>query len=237
LRMFLAARELRLPGSPVLASIVLERTFDFLTVPCLFGLALLLDARTPPELTAASYVVGGIGLALLGAVLVFGFWTDGATALTRRVTPFLPPSAREWVVRQLQAAATGLRAVRSPGALFAIIALSLLQWALMGVCTYVAILALGLAVPLSTGFVVLAFIVAGLTLPNSPGFVGTVQLCFTLGLAPYGIGAADALAASIYYHALVYVSVLLAGLYYLHRLGYRLERLTAAAKAADSTDA
>ena len=93
------------------------------------------------------------------------------------------------------------------------------QWLLMGGSVYMGILSVGLTVPISARTIVVAFTVAGLTLPSSPGFFGTIQLGFALA-APFGVLSADAVAASVVWHVLAYLSVSVGGIFFLLRLGY-----------------
>jgi hypothetical protein len=67
-----------------------------------------------------------------------------------------------------------------------------------------------------------------MSLPSGPGYVGSIQLAFTLGLAPFGVAAGPAIAASVFYHVLVCGSLIVAGLIALHRLGGTLRSLVAA---------
>jgi uncharacterized protein (TIRG00374 family) len=233
-RMYIGGRQFGINNVSVLATIVLERIFDFLAVLFFLALPLLFDARTPPTLLATGYVIGGIAVTLLITTLIYMFWSTQVVGFFRSVTRFLPAAVQTRLLSQLELGATALQSIRTPRLIPGIVITSLAQWGFMGLCTYTAIAALGLDVPLSAGFVVLAITVAGLTLPNSPGFFGTIQLCFTLGLAPYGVNAADAIAASIFYHVLFYLSVALAGLYFLRRLGYRFRDIKSVAASTTS---
>lgn len=236
-RMYLAARALGIAKASMLATIVVERLFDFLALLCFLGLVLVVDLAAPAELRVVGYWVGGISLALLAGVggLLIGHRHIIAWVRAMGHAPAGSLAAR--LSAHCTVAAQGLGAIRSPRLLLQIVATSFAQWACMGLCVHLAIAALGITAPLSAAFTVLTFIVAGLTLPSSPGFVGTVQLCFTLGLAPYHVDSAAAFATSVYYHVIVYASVLLAGLWYMRRLGYRVHDLKSAARAdIDPTD-
>jgi uncharacterized membrane protein YbhN (UPF0104 family) len=73
---------------------------------------------------------------------------------------------------------------------------------------------------------VLLLNVIGLTLPAAPGHVGTLQLAFIAGLAPFGVEAEEAFAASVIYNVLMVVPTVILGLPGLRRAGVELrERL------------
>ena len=78
----------------------------------------------------------------------------------------------------------------------------------------------------------LVLVVAGITLPSSPGFVGTIEYCFVLGLKAYGVSAGTALSVALYYHALTWTSVTIAGAFFLRRYGVGWRSLGRAASQA-----
>jgi uncharacterized membrane protein YbhN (UPF0104 family) len=102
-----------------------------------------------------------------------------------------------------------------------IIALSLLQWLLVGIAVYAALEAVAVHISMAAAVVTLAATVLAVTLPAAPGFFGTIQLAFVLALAPYGVVESDALAGSIIFHIISYLFVMVAGVVALHRLGMK----------------
>lgn len=221
-RVYLLSKQLDLRYSPVLATVVLERFFDFLSVLFFVGLVLVADPRAPAELNAVGVVAGTASIVLLVCLMAFLLWTDVLTQWITRLTSFLPGAASDRIGEQIELGAVGLQSIRNKRDIPAIAATSLLQWGAMGTCIYLGMMGTDLGVPLSAGFVVLALTVMGVTLPSSPGFFGTIQLCFTLGLLPYGVMASEAFAASVFFHVTIYVTGWSAGLYYLHRSGLTL---------------
>ena len=70
--------------------------------------------------------------------------------------------------------------------------------------------------------------VIGLTLPAAPGHVGTVQLAFIVGLAPFGVAARRPSRPRSIYNVLMVVPTVILGLPGLRRAGAELrERLAA----------
>jgi uncharacterized membrane protein YbhN (UPF0104 family) len=70
-----------------------------------------------------------------------------------------------------------------------------------------------------------ALINVAVALPTSPGYVGSVQAAFVLALLPYAVEREAAIAASVYFHVLVYVAVVATGLVFLHRAGSSIRSL------------
>ena len=221
-RVYILGQHLNLRYTPVLATIVLERFFDFLSVLFFVGLVLVIDPNVPPELYTVGVVAGAASLALFFMLGVFLRWSEVLTRIFLQLTAFLPEAAKHRIAEQIELGVLGLQSIRDVRILPAIVVTSLLQWGAMGACIYLGMLGTGVQAPVSAGFVVLALIVMGVTLPSSPGFFGTIQLCFTLGLTPYGIIASHAFAASVFFHLTIYATGWAAGLYFLHRSGLTL---------------
>lgn len=235
-RVFLAGQKFRLKSGSVLTTVILERMFDFLTILLFVGLLLAFESRIPEELVVAAYVCGGVGLVLLVAVGSLTVEPRIVRLLVRAIDLALPDRFASAVTNQLEAATAGLNSLRSLR-LFALVCLtSVLQWILMGLCAWFAMIAFDLGVPPSAAFVVLAVIVVGMTIPSSPGFFGTIQLCFTLGLAPYGVASAEAIATSIYFHGVLFVSVAVGGIVFLRYLGYSPHALVERVESADTNE-
>lgn len=231
-RAFVLCRRLRLGYAPVLATLFVERLFDFLCVLLFLAVVLVVEDRIPVELMQAGWFLLGVGLALLLCTLIALFWSGAVLAVARRLAVVLPERWRQPLLAELDRGLSALDSIRGPRRLLQVVASTALYWAVMAGCISIALAALDLEVPASAGIVVMGLIVAGMSLPNTPGFVGTIQFCFTLGLEPFGVAAAEAFAASLFFHVLVTLLVVVAGLVYLHQAGYALAEIKEGAEAA-----
>ena len=224
-RAYVAGREFDLPYSLLLGSIVVEKLLDFLIVLLLLGVVLATGEQLPAALVTAGYV---ILIGCLAALLFCGWFiyrTNDALRIAKSFTGRLPPAIQEVILAQLRSAAARIEVLRRAGTMLRVIATSILQWLLMGLCIGFSLIAVGIDVPVAGVFVVLIATVIGISLPTSPGYVGNIQLAFTIGLRPYDVDAATAFAASVYYHAVAYVSCVVVGLFFLNRFGYRLGQI------------
>jgi len=232
-RMYLGAKMLGLGNAQVLATIILERIFDFLAVVLFLGIALILGGRVSEQLASIGYGVALTGLGLLSITVIFATYTKAFLTVMHKVTLFLPARIQKKILHHLEISAMGFDSIKRAKLLAGIIATSLLQWLLIGACIYCGLLAVGIEAPASASFVVLAATVFAVTLPAAPGFFGTMQLAFTLSLQPYGIGESQAFAASVVFHSITYLSVTLLGIYLLRHLGYRLGELRQQVESAE----
>ena len=218
-RAYLASVRYSLRYSQVLGSIFVERVFDLLTILVLIGAVLAGNQELPDGLVTSGYVISAIAAAAIVATVLLVTRTDTVVALTRILLTPLPARFVEAVTEQLRAAADGLTVITN-GALMRKVAVnSLLQWGLMGACIWVSLQALGIHLPVSGALLVLAATIVGISLPTSPGYVGNIQLAFVVALTPYDIPASQAIAASVFYHVLAYVSVVVVGFFFLQKSG------------------
>lgn len=231
-RMYLGARQLELRNSEVLATIVLERMFDFLSVVFFLGVVLVLGRDVPPELVTIGYVTAIVGIVFMIVTALYVTWTSRFLAFARSATSFVPTKLRDGALHQLEVGAMGLQAIRRPHLLFGIIATSIAQWGFMGITVYVSLLAVGVDLSVSPAFVVLAATTFGVTLPAAPGFLGTVQAAYVLALAPYGVSTSAAFAASAFFHAPTYLAVTLLGLWYVKGAGVNVSEIQREAESA-----
>jgi glycosyltransferase 2 family protein len=100
-------------------------------------------------------------------------------------------------------------ALREAHLLGAIALLSIAMWSVMSACCLIALRTVDIDAGPTAAFFTLFMSVVGIALPTAPGFIGTIQIAFVLALVPFGVGRDQALAASIYYHALITVPPLL----------------------------
>ena len=228
LRPYLAARRYKVSVASGLASILLERLIDLITV--LFLLALYMFVLPAPVVerpgTLMTTLRVGAGLtflaALLGMVFLAALRVEGGTA--RRLLDWalgLLPAKIGATVRGLVASfITGLDVFGSSPAQWArLIGESLLLWIIIAVVIHLNSLAFGFDLPFHSAFLIIAFLTVGVAIPT-PGMVGGFHASYTLALtAIYGIDQGKAVAAGIVLHALQNLPVLVLGIAFLGREG------------------
>jgi uncharacterized protein (TIRG00374 family) len=218
-RTYLLGREYGLPKVGVLATLAAERVFDIVGVLLLLSGTLFfadVSAGTRPAVLFLLIV------AVAGTIFMYLAvkHADALQALLHARSRRWPPAIRTKAGAVALHITSGFGAVRERRLFARILVNSVAQWLLMSVCIHFALRALAIDVPFHASIIVLAIVVAGLSLPTSPGFLGTIQYCFVLGLSQFGVDASRALAASFFYHTLLWFSVTGTGLYFLYK--YRL---------------
>ncbi len=220
LRAGLVGRGSAASSGAALASIAVERVFDFAALAVLSALAIALDPRVSSRLIG----IGAVGLAvvLTGLALVWrlarrrgavagadmgagaGAGNGEGPVARRRGLP-------DWLAAQSRGWRDGLLGLISPRTALASLALSLLQWLAIAVAVATSAAAVGLPVSPGAALAVFALMVLGLTLPSAPAQLGTTQLAFQIGLGLVGTAPEPALAASLIYTGWVVLPQLLIG--------------------------
>jgi glycosyltransferase 2 family protein len=224
-RAVLAGRQLDVPPSALLGSIAIERFFDFLALLVIVLVVLLPLGGIDGEIRAASFAVAGLCAVLLAGVVLFVFRTEACIGLARRTLAPFSSRLAAMAAYHLRQARVGLGAIGAIGApaLFAkIFCWSVVLWIAILGCVVFSLRAVEAPVTVAGAVSVLLLNVIGLTLPAAPGHVGTVQLAFIAGLAPFGVAQEEAFAASVIYNVLMVVPTMVLGLPGLRRAGAEL---------------
>ncbi len=218
-RAHITARQERLPGAAVLATVGLERVFDLLTLLLVLAVGLGVGGNVSANLVTAGLYLGAIAAVALMLAAGCALATERFVAAASVLTRVLPEALGQAIVHHTRRFGEGLHAARRPGLILRIVANSAMQWSCMCACIYVSLVAVGIDASLPVAVVVLLFTVLSLTLPTSPGNVGSIQAAYYLALKPFGVSASAALSASLFFHVLSYAVVLPLGIYWLRSAG------------------
>lgn len=233
-RAYLAATSLGMRMAAVLASLLIERILDVMVLLLILALVAVFGAGLSAEYQRYGIICAVVVVCAGIALWSYAAHTQRFIAAVGRVLRILPQSIQARIVDQLKAGATGLQILRETRRFWLLATLSLLQWACMCLCTWISLAAIGQFVHPIAALAVLATTIVSMTLPSGPGYVGAIQLAYVLALAPFGVAASDALAASFFYLATLWVPLVLVGLVLLHRRGLRLGALANTEKPAGS---
>jgi glycosyltransferase 2 family protein len=225
-RAVLAGRLLNVAPSALLGSIAIERFFDFLALLVIVLVVLLPLGGIEDEIRAASFAMAGLCVLMLAGVVLFVFRTEACMDIARRIAAPISRALARKAVYHLRHARVGLGAIGAPRLVTRIFGWSVLQWVAILGCVVFSLRAVDTPVTIAGAVSVLLLNVIGLTLPAAPGHVGTVQLAFIAGLAPFGVAREEAFAASVIYNVLMVVPTVILGFPGLRRAGAELrERL------------
>ena len=231
------ARRERLSKTTLLATIVVERAVDMLTLLGIFGVTMLVhpiaessDAGRLVQWGARLLVGLCIGLTLF--VIAVERNRRLAQAFVRFATRPLPGAARERVGHMLEHFIEGLGLFRDVGRLTVVFGLSFAMFLCFACALAISLWSLGIVLPWYAGLVMLVITAIGIMVPAAPGYIGTLNLACVAGLALFHIGKDVAVPFSWFYFASQWLPITLVGLIYLNREGLSLRSLGEASRGA-----
>ena len=209
-RSFALSRRSEMSAATALASIVLERVLDGLTLLAMLATLILLQ-HFPNWVTGVAFgalALFGGGIAFL--IVVYHLRQSAITAATALLTR-LGIRHTDAVTRIITRLLEGHTLLASPRRTTEAILLSFLIWALECVTYWFVGLSLGLALSPWAVLFCLVVINFGLTLPSSPGFIGTFEYAGVLALGVYGFSHDEALGFTLVLHAIFLVVLVTVG--------------------------
>jgi len=228
LRPYLAARRYKVGVSAGLASIVLERLIDLITVLFLLALYMFVLPRPAAERSDAIMTTLRAGAGVVFAIALFGMAFLAALRVeggpARRALDWtlglLPRNLGLKVRGLVDSFISGLEVFGSSPAQWArLIGESLFLWVCIGVIIHMNSVAFGFDIPFHSAFLIIAFLTVGVAIPT-PGMVGGFHASYTLALtAIYGVDQGSAVASGLVLHALQNLPVLVLGIAFLGREG------------------
>ena len=216
-------------------TIFVERAFDGLAMLVFIG-AVGLFVPFDSSLQSIFRVAGAFFVAVVVLFFVVASNKGRALALMRRALLVLPESARVSAERLGESFIGGLDAMQS-GRLMAItFVLSLGAW--LAEATMYYLVALGFQLTLGFQAYVLTTAVAnlGTMIPSSPGYVGTFDALALVSLKLFGANPEAALSYVFALHIVLLGPISLLGFYYLWRLGFSLQAVTAGPRRVTSDE-
>ncbi|MFQ5856761.1 MAG: lysylphosphatidylglycerol synthase transmembrane domain-containing protein [Anaerolineae bacterium] len=192
-------------ASRALATVVVERVFDGLTLVLM--LAFLLPLFPVPEWVARIGQVAGVFLASAGVgLLVLSTQRARSVRWAHAILGRVPRiDGLRWAER-VDGLVDGLAALRSPAALGQAGVWSVVVWLLSGVAYYFVLRAFDLHLSITAGLFVLAVTTLVLIVPATPGYVGVFDYTAVLALSVFGVERSLALSCAIVLHAVSYVT-------------------------------
>jgi len=195
--MYIGAKLFKVSKTGVLATIVLERLFDFSVIALMFGMALVGGGSISSRLIYAGYVLIAVTVTVFLLLFLSLRYEQLALKLVGYLLRPFPARIGSRIVDSLKLVLAAMHSMKSVRLVIRSVVLSLLQWVLVGLAIYGALKSVGVEIDIAGAVVTLAATVLAVSLPAAPGFFGTIQLAFVLALVPYGVSESDALAGSI----------------------------------------
>jgi uncharacterized protein (TIRG00374 family) len=229
-RAHITGRRFGLSRSSMIAVILAERLYDGLSLVILFS-SLILFLRVPEEMkTTLLFASILFGIVALGVFLLpwlektsfvkkFFSWIESFKRLKR---PFL----------SLLAFLEGLKTLKSPLDVMAVLGTSLLIWLIEAGMFY--LIAIGFGLELNLAQTAVISLVAGLStlIPSGPGYVGTFEFFFVQSTVLFGIDRNVAVSYAFLTHFAQWLPITLLGFYYAWKMNISVTKLSQEKRSA-----
>ncbi len=210
-RPYLVKQQSGVRMSATMATVVLERVFDLLTL-MIFLFVVLVKISLPPEIFKAGIIMLTISLTGLTVLIILGTKRDFSAQIIGKVLGFLPDRIGKPAAHLADSFLEGLQLLPDVKKTLWVLLLSLVNWLLVGVSNYVLFYAFGMNLSIFNAFAILAIIALGVMIPAAPGFIGTYHYACVLGLTSFGIAKSEALSYAVALHFLQMSPAILIGL-------------------------
>ena len=210
-RPFLVKQKSGIRISSTMATIVVERVFDLLTLMVVLGMVIL-TIPLPPEIFKAGLIILIIVLAVFVLLLLLVGKKELSLKILNVIIDKLPERVGGFIKNQLHAFIEGLEILPDVKKTLYVAFLSAIIWGLLALSCYLMFFAFGFKLSLSNAFALTVIIAIGVMLPAAPGFVGNYHYACVLGLKFFGVNEAEALSYAIALHFLQLIPVIGIGL-------------------------
>lgn len=243
MRVFLIAKqEPSMSYSSALATVVVERLFDFL-ITLLFLATVLITVPFPEEYRELETTVHTFGIGtLVGGAVIFAFLavlyarTEPVLSLMERVLFIIPKDWTDKIIAAARKFASGLVIMGRPRALLTVMGIGLALWLVNLTPVWLSAMAFGVKLSFTGCLFLMVVGAAAASIPGPPGFFGIFHyfnqqaLIFLMDLDPE-----TALSIAIVIHACYYFPMIAAGAFAAWREGYSLTQLKEDAEAEEES--
>ncbi|RKY87915.1 UPF0104 family protein [candidate division KSB1 bacterium] len=217
LRAYSVGRTARVSSVSALASIIVERILDVLTLLLIFAITVLFQPF-PDYVQQSSYVIFGItmgGIIFLSALV---YRTEATLKFVLFCSRPLPQKLSDRLQKFSRSLLEGFLSLKQPRHYPVIVLTSILIWSCYIATVQCTIFAFGFHhnqnLPWVASIVILVMVGFSVAIPSSPGYIGTYHYFCMVGLSLYGIEASSAFSFAIVLHLLNFIPLTVAGLYY-----------------------
>ncbi len=214
LRPYLIARQKGLDLRSALATVVVERVLDGLTIMGFLVLVILI-IPLPLWVHRTGYLSFAVFLLLLLLLFLLATRKEKTLRLVRILTQWFPKRVQNAVQTFISSFTEGLQILPDLRSLGLGFGLSFIIWTLMGLVFYILLQCFHIKLPLIAGYAVLVIVVIGVMIPGAPGFIGNFHLACVLGLSLFGIPRSEAFSYAVVNHLIMVLFTVALGVLFL----------------------
>jgi uncharacterized protein (TIRG00374 family) len=207
--------------SAVLATIVIERVFDILTVLGML-VVVLFFVTFPAEYGKFMVGLRAAGIASVTTMAVFIAFLvlleknrDRAMVIVRFLSRPLPEQYRVRIESMMISFADGLNVLYHGRKLVGVVFFSILLWLVIAAFYWVILHSFSIALPFMAAVFVTVLIAFAVALPSPPGYIGTFHAAARYALVFYSLPASEAAGVGIVMHAMNFIPAIAGGLLFI----------------------
>ncbi len=208
----------RISRSSAFGTVVTERIFDGVTLLIVLLIALLTTHFSKELLSPSGISVYTVGFFLffVYAILIisligFKYRTELFLRLFNKVFFFVSSSFKSKLLDIIRNFSLGLLPAKGTQGWFLSVFYSFLLWATSLYQIHLVAGCIGLKIPFTATFLILAMASFGVMIPSAPGFIGTFHFWVKYGFLLYGVSTDEALSAAILWHAVFFFPTIVIG--------------------------
>ncbi|OGW47863.1 MAG: hypothetical protein A2Y66_02160 [Nitrospirae bacterium RBG_13_41_22] len=207
--------------SAIFATVLLERIIDGLTI-ILFLLFVILFHPLEGQMQYSGIFITVVFFGALVFFYALLVKKEKTLIATGRLMFFLPGKYRKFIMRKMEYFVAGLMILKNLGKLALLFLLSITIWLVELATFWMVAASLGLEIPLLALVLALVLINIGIMLPSSPAYIGNFEFFGITALASFGIANIEAASFSVVLHAFVFSVLVIFGLFYMWKEGYKI---------------
>jgi uncharacterized protein (TIRG00374 family) len=244
LRPYMLSRQEGLSLPATLATVVMERVLDLVTVLTLLAVfmwgadnAASIPARLLQPIRISALVASAAAAGLVAMMWILATHPERIGGFVRAAGRVLPHAVAERLASLASTFSAGFAVARQPRGFVLALLWSFPIWLAFSAETWAVSRAFGIEMPVPGAFLVQAMLVIGVAVPT-PGGIGSFHEAYRIGTTTF-FGAANeaAVAAAIVLHALSFIPVTLLGMVFMAQDGLSVGRLRSLAGDAQHTEA
>jgi len=229
LRAYVIGRKREISVSSALATIVVERIIDVLSLVIIMAVSLVIYPF-PDWVKKSGYIMFVFAIGLFVFLILMKIYTAATMKFVRTILKPFPQSIRDKVENLSRSFLDGLKPMKSNFDYVIIFLLSILIWLCYGAVIYLNFYTFNLAteynLTITTSFVLLVITTISVVVPSSPGYIGTYHWLCQISLELFKVPRAIGLTYAIVVHALNFFPIFVVGFVLAWKEGIKLSSKT-----------
>lgn len=227
-RAYVLGKKREVPVSSALATIVVERIIDILSIVLILAVTLVIYPF-PGWVKKSGYIMFGFAIGLFIFLILMKRYTEATMKFIHAVLKPFPQSIKQTAEHLSRSFLDGLKPMKSKfdyGIIFVLsILIWLCYWGVLYINFYTFNLATDYQLGVTAGLVMLVITTISVVVPSSPGYVGTYHWLCQVSLELFHVPRAVGLTYAIVVHAINFFPVFFVGFILAWKEGIKLSKV------------